>query len=310
MGRLSYSTISRLRENSSLTEYPQAAQTYGRKIAVVGIATRGCRIAYELSQQCKQLGNFLYLSCDEEDVMSIPSSGKKIIFQVSSASERNPARIRGIVALQLDQVRTALSGSELVLIISGLGGTVGSAIAPLVAKCTKKIHAMTVGIVVMPFSFEKHRYFFAGCALRQLTGICDGIVLLENEMTLADAGLPAMDANARLYEKLSLVINSLVKPIEQDGLGTGIERMVDYIRANPYSMLQVTEGPATTLASGESRTPSGILVGYQSRKDVDEIIDSFDPVDACLRKSNLDNLDPDFDSSFEVGQGILRNIET
>ena len=104
MGRLSYSTAL-LRENSKLTDYPVGVQTYGNQITVVGVATKGCRIVYEVSQQCRQLEDFLYLSCDEDDVVSIPSSERKIIFQMSAMVERTPARVRGIVSPQLDQVR-------------------------------------------------------------------------------------------------------------------------------------------------------------------------------------------------------------
>ena len=304
MGRSSYSTLLKLRENSKLTDYPALVQNYGKKITVVGIATRGCRIAYEISQQCRQLGNFLYLSCDADDVVNIPSSEKKIIFQMSGA-ERNPTNVRGVVSPQLEQVRKFLNGSQLVFIISGLGGNIGSGIAPLVAKCAKQVHAMAVGVVVMPFVFEKHKYFFAGCALRQLAENSSGIILLKNEMMLSTDQISAVDSSARLYEKLSLAINSLVKPVETDG--DGVEDVVDYIRANPYSTLEVAGGEEQIQLV--SHTPSGVLVSYQSREDVDQIINSYDPVDACLGRSSMGNLDPDLDSSLQLGQGILRNIE-
>jgi hypothetical protein len=308
MGRLSYSTA-QLRENSKLTDYPARVQTYGNQIAVVGVATKGCRIAYEVSQQCKQLEDFLYLSCDNDDVVSIPSSERKIIFQMPATVDRTPARVRGIVSPQLDQVRKALRGSQLVFVVSGLGGMIGSGIAPLVAKCAKQVHALVVGVVVMPFIFEKHKYFFAGCALRQLMENCDGIILLENEL-LHGSRVPALDAAGRLYEKLSLAINSLVTPVGRDGIGAGVENTVGYIRANPYSVLPCSEeAEIASPVFSESVNASGVLVSYPSRDDVDKIISSYDPIDACLRRSGLENLDPDLDSSFEAGQGILRNIE-
>jgi Tubulin/FtsZ family, GTPase domain len=310
MGRLTYSLVSELRENYKLTDYPTQLQSYGRKISVVGIATRGCRIAYEISLQCKQLGNFLYLSCDEGDVVHVPDSAKKIIFQMQGALERSPSNVRGAVTPKLENVRKALKGSQLVFVVSGLGGTVGSGIAPLVAKCAKEIHAMVVGIVVMPFVFEKYKYFYAGCALRQLTESCDGIILLENETMLTNDQLSFVDSNARFCERVSLAINDLVRPIEKDGNGYGVETMVDYIRANPYTLLQVSEDRSLrTAVTGESYSRSGTLVTYQSREEVDAIIDSYDPIDRCLRRSSHQNLDTDLDSSVEIGQGILRNIE-
>jgi hypothetical protein len=311
MGRLSYSLTEKLRENSKLTDYPLQLQTYGKKIPVVGIATRGCRIAHEISLQCRQLSDFIYLSCDQDDVVNVPSQSKKIVFQLPVDCERTPANVRGIVGPQLEQVRKSLMGSQVVFVVSGLGGMVGSGIAPLIAKCAKQVRAMVVGVVVMPFVFEKYRYFFAGCALRQLTENCDGIILLENEKMLAPDQPSFFDSNARLYEKLSLTINSLIRPIEKDGSSSGVESMVDYINANPYSVLRASDddNPASKFAPDETHSRSGKLVTFQSREDVDAIINSYDPTDMCLRRSSLQNLDPDLDSSLEVGQGILRNIE-
>lgn len=85
-----------LRKNFKITDFALFKETYGKKITVVGISTRGCDIAHELSHQCKQLSNFLYISCDEEDVADI-SSGKKILLRISNASERSPANVRGMV---------------------------------------------------------------------------------------------------------------------------------------------------------------------------------------------------------------------
>jgi hypothetical protein len=210
--------------------------------------------------------------------------------------------------VQMEQIRKVLGGSQLVFIVSGLGGTVGSGIAPLVAKCAKEVRAMVVGIITMPFVFEKHRHFFAGCALRQLTENSDGIIMLER--TLGKEGeLSAFDANAQLYEQLALTINSLIPPMEKDGVGTGVENVVDFIRANPYSVIRVGDESSPNYVSGETPNSSGILVSYQSREEVDEIISSFDPVDACLRRNGLHNLDPDLDSSFQFGQGVLKNLE-
>jgi cell division GTPase FtsZ len=303
----SFSTIP-LRKNYRLTDFPLFRETYGKKITVVGLATRGCKIANELSLQCKQLSSFLYISCDEEDLANI-SSGKKIALQVSNANERTPSNVRGMVMSQLEQVKQALEGSQVVFIIAGLGGSIGSGLAPLVAACAKQVHAMAVGIISMPFMFEKHRYFFAGCALRQLTLNCDGIMLLENGILIKDE-IPLIDANASLYEKLSLAINELVQPIEQDGSSAGVEDVVDFIKANPFSVVQSSNDFSVDNYETEvvSDSNSNVLISYQSMNDASRVINSYDPVDACL-KSRQGNLDSDLDSSIGLKEGILRNLE-
>ena len=88
---------------------------------------------------------------------------------------------------------------------------------------------------------------------------CDGIILLENEM-LNGSRVSAMDAAGRLYEKLSLAINSLVTPVGGDGIGEGVENTVDYIRANPYSVLPSSEeAEIASPVISESVNASGVL---------------------------------------------------
>jgi cell division protein FtsZ len=304
---MSRSSTFLLRKNLKITDFPLFRETYGKKITVVGVVTRGCDIVRELSRQCRQLGNFLYITCDEEDVANI-SSGRKIVLQVSNSIERTPANIRGMVFSQLDQVKQGLEGSQVVFIIAGLGGSIGSGLAPLIAECARQIHAMVVGVVSMPFIFEKSKYFFAGCALRQLTRVSDGIMLLENDVLIKEK-LPLIDAHARLSESLSTVINSLIQPIERDGSSAGVENVVDFIRSNPYSVVEPASGVSGNHDAGViSESGPNTLISYQSMDDAAKLINSYDPVDACIR-SRQGNLDPEIDISLGFGQGILRNIE-
>ena len=194
MATSSYSLSQKRREHKLLTQFPAFPETYGKKIAIVGVSSRGCKIAYDLSRQLRQVGNFVYVTCDPEDVVSV-TTGKKILIDASKENGRSPSKIRGVAFSHLDRIKEALQGAHVTFVIVGLGGSAGSGLAPLVAECAKQVHSMVVGIVSMPYSFEKHKYFFAGCALRQLREHSDGIMLMENN-ALLNADKPLIDANA------------------------------------------------------------------------------------------------------------------
>ena len=164
-------------------------------------------------------------------------AGKKILIDASKEDGRSPSKIRGLAFSQLDRIREALQGAQVTFIIVGLGGSAGSGLAPLVAQCAKQVHSMVVGIISMPYTFEKHKYFFAGCALRQLRDYSDGIMLIENNAALKD-NKPLIDAYAEVNEGLSLALNSMLVPIEKDGTSNGVLNIVDFIKANPYSVLR------------------------------------------------------------------------
>jgi len=57
----------------------------------------------------------------------------------------------------IENLRAALEGSDLVFVTAGMGGGTGSGAAPVVAKIAKEMGALTIGIVTKPFVFEGKR---------------------------------------------------------------------------------------------------------------------------------------------------------
>ena len=53
-----------------------------------------------------------------------------------------------------DQIKRALRGSDMVFVTAGEGGGTGSGAAPIVARISRELGALTVGIVTLPFNFE------------------------------------------------------------------------------------------------------------------------------------------------------------
>lgn len=307
MATSSYSLSQKRREHKLLTQFPAFPETYGKKIAIVGVSSRGCKIAYDLSRQLRQVENFLYITCDAEDVASV-TSGKKILIDASKETGRSPSRIRGIAFSHLEKIKEALQGAHVTFVIVGLGGSAGSGLAPLVAECAKQVHSMVVGIISMPFTFEKHKYFFAGCALRQLRDYSDGIMRIENN-TLLNANKPLIEANADLNEGLSLTLNSLLEPVEKDGTSNGVLNIVDFIKANPYTVLRTPEENRMKEADLENINGSGnYLISFQSAEDTTKLINAYDPVDISLKRAG--NLDPGFDSSPSFPPSFLQNLES
>jgi Tubulin/FtsZ family, GTPase domain len=253
------------------------------------------------------VGNFVYVTCDPEDIANV-TAGKKILIDVSKENERSPSKIRGVAFSHLDRIKEALQGAHVAFVIVGLGGSAGSGLAPLVAECAKQVHSMVVGIVSMPFTFEKHKYFFAGCALRQLKEHSDGIMRIENN-TLLNANKPLIDANADLNEGLSLTLNTLLVPVERDGTSNGVLNIVDFIKANPYSVLRLPEENRVREVDLRNASGSGsYLISFQSAEDATKLINAYDPVDLSLKRAG--NLDPGFDSSLGYTPNFLQNLES
>ncbi len=84
-----------------------------------------------------------------------------------------------------DDVKKALEGADMVFIDCGLGGGTGTGSAPIVADVAKKLGALTVGIVTLPFSMEgRARMKNAQEGLENLESVVDTLIVIPNDKLL------------------------------------------------------------------------------------------------------------------------------
>ncbi|RLJ09927.1 MAG: cell division protein FtsZ [Candidatus Aenigmatarchaeota archaeon] len=84
-----------------------------------------------------------------------------------------------------DDIKKALEGSDMVFITCGLGGGTGTGASPIVADIAKKVGALTVGIVTLPFSMEgKQRFNNAQTGLENLESAVDTLIVIPNDKLL------------------------------------------------------------------------------------------------------------------------------
>jgi len=218
-----------------LTDFPYSAPGYGRKVAVVCIGSAGCKIGNQLSKESKLLEHFVYITCDDHDIANI-TKGERILVDLGTRGKTTPFELRGLVAEKLPQVRQHLSDSDIVFVISGLGGSVGSAVAPLIARECASNGAVSVGIMVMPYNFEKSKHFFAGSALKQVRKYASGVIVIDNDELLQE-DMPVIDAYALVNQKIALALNKLLGATEQHEFSVGLNNVVNFVKTNSYSVL-------------------------------------------------------------------------
>jgi cell division protein FtsZ len=84
-----------------------------------------------------------------------------------------------------DQLRHALRGADMVFVAAGEGGGTGSGAAPVVAKISRELGALTVGIVTVPFKFEgTKRRHQAEQGVNALRAACDTTIVIPNDRLL------------------------------------------------------------------------------------------------------------------------------
>jgi len=84
-----------------------------------------------------------------------------------------------------DQLKHALRGADMVFVAAGEGGGTGSGAAPVVARISRDLGALTVGIVTTPFKFEgTKRKTQAEQGVVGLRQACDTTIVIPNDRLL------------------------------------------------------------------------------------------------------------------------------
>lgn len=88
-----------------------------------------------------------------------------------------------------EEILCALMAADMVIIVAGIGGATGTGAAQVVAKCSKKIGALTIGVVICPFSFEgAERAERAQNGINDLRNVVDSILVIPSEKIFDNLG--------------------------------------------------------------------------------------------------------------------------
>lgn len=110
----------------------------------------------------------------------------------------------------LEDIKESLKGSDMVFVTAGLGGGTGTGAAPIVAKASKEMGALTVAVVTKPFSFEgKFRMRNAEYGWDELQKYADTIITVPNDRLLS-----LMQKNSKLSDMLIMADNVLLQAVK------------------------------------------------------------------------------------------------
>ena len=112
----------------------------------------------------------------------------------------------------VDMIRAALEGADMVFVTAGEGGGTGTGAAPIVASIARELGALTVGVVTRPFSFEgPQRGNNAQAGIDELRKAVDTLIVIPNDrlVEISDTELTVLEA----YHLADEVLRNGVKGI-------------------------------------------------------------------------------------------------
>jgi cell division protein FtsZ len=146
-------------------------------IKVVGCGGGGNNTVNRISEVGIQGAETVALNTDAQDLLYTTADKKILIgrdLTKGLGAGSNPKIGEEAARESEHELKQALEGSDIVFITCGLGGGTGTGSAPIVADIAKKMGALTVAIVTIPFTLEgNRRYENAIVGLEKLENMVD-----------------------------------------------------------------------------------------------------------------------------------------
>ena len=126
-------------------------------IRVIGVGGGGGNAVQHMVEGGIEGAEFISVNTDKQ-ALDKNGAGTKLILgkEITNGlgAGANPEIGREAALEDRDKLRDMLKGTDMVFITAGMGGGTGTGAAPAIAKITRELGALTVGVVTKPFAFE------------------------------------------------------------------------------------------------------------------------------------------------------------
>src|SRR5690606_10469743 len=138
-------------------EFADDSEQYRARIKVVGVGGSGNNAINTMIHFGLEGVEFLSVNTD---VQALNSNAAPERIHIGASVTRglgagaDPERGRKAALEDVNRLKEALDGADMVFVTAGMGGGTGTGAAPVIAQIAREAGALTVGVVTKPFGFE------------------------------------------------------------------------------------------------------------------------------------------------------------
>ena len=256
-----------MEENSSVDfEFVQPIEDKMRGIIkVIGVGGGGCNAVRNMFNEGVDGVTYAVCNTDSQSLSRSPVPFK-IQLGAGLGAGGNPELGRTEAESCKDDFERLLSdGTKMVFVTAGMGGGTGTGAAPVVASVARQMGMLTVGVVTIPFFFEKKRKIIKALkGVEELRKNVDALLIVNNERlcdVYADSEITVKEAFRRADGILMDAVRGIAELITLPSDG-GIKsdfRDVEATMKNGGGAIM-----AMGRASGENRVEKAIINALDS----------------------------------------------
>ena len=251
--------------NLPLLDFPEVRDQMQGIIKVVGVGGGGCNAVNNMYKE--GVDGVTYAVCNT-DSQSLSRSPVPVKIQLGEGlgAGGDPEKGKNEAVNTIDTIQKLLAdGTKMAFVTAGMGGGTGTGAAPVVAGVAKDMGILTVGVVTIPFSFEKKRKIVKALkGVEEIRKNVDALLIVNNERlcdVYSDAEIPLKEAFLRADNILMDAVKGISELITLPSDG-GIKsdfRDVETTMKNGGGAIM-----AMGRASGEHRVASAIINALDS----------------------------------------------
>jgi cell division protein FtsZ len=204
-------------------ELEAVLRSHQTRIRVVGCGGGGNNTITRLMEIGVKGVETLAINTDAQDLLAANADdkiliGKNITKGLGAGS--NPQIGEESARENQQEIEEALQDTDMVFVTCGLGGGTGTGSAPIVAEISKKLGALTIAVVTLPFTEEGVvRWENAKLGLEKLRQSTDTIIVIQNDRLLEVVpDLPLDMAFKAADETLVNAVKGITELITEKGL--------------------------------------------------------------------------------------------
>ena len=171
-------------------------------IKVVGVGGGGCNAVRNMYEAKVEGVTYAVCNTDSQSLSRSPVPIKIMLGASGLGAGGNPEMGKSEAETNVGDIEKLLSdGTKMVFVTAGMGGGTGTGAAPVVAGIAKRMGLLTVGVVTIPFFFEKKRKIIKALkGVEEMRKNVDALLIVNNERlcdVYADSELSVKEAFLR-----------------------------------------------------------------------------------------------------------------
>ena len=253
-------------EEFGLLDFPVIKNTMRGIIKVIGVGGGGCNAVRNMYKEGVEGVTFAVCNTDSQSLAGSPVPVKIMLGTAGLGAGANPELGRKEAESNIDDIEKLLGdGTKMVFVTAGMGGGTGTGAAPVVAGVAKRMGLLTVGVVTIPFYFEKKRKIVKALkGVDELRKNVDALLIINNERlcdVYADADISVKEAFQRADDILKDAVKGIAEliTVHSDGSINLDFRDVETTMKNGGGAIM-----AMGRASGEKRVQRAIVDALDS----------------------------------------------